>query len=91
MSRNLRDISFNDFNYRRLHLSLRGAAMKDSEVSANKKKIFPKPEPLVIEKTSRILTKQCESRSGQIHGHGMRQVLMSLPRVKWLERPDVSI
>lgn len=68
---------------------MRGAPMKDSEISIKKGKIFPKPQPLVIEKVSRVLVKQCESRSGQIHGHGMRQVLLSLPRVRWLERPDV--
>lgn len=64
--------------------------MKDSEITAKKGKVFPKPQPLIIEKTSTVILKQCESRSGQIRGHGMRQVIMSLPRVRWLERPDVS-
>jgi hypothetical protein len=90
LSRRLRDLSLNDYPFRRLHFSLCGVAMKDSEISNKKGKVFPKPQPLVIEKVSTILVKQCESRSGQIHGHGMRQVIMSLPRVRWLERPDVS-
>lgn len=91
MPRYLRGFLDDDYSFRRLYFFMCGVAMKDSEVSNKKGKVFPKPQPLIIEKVSTILVKQCESRSGQIHGHGMRQVVMSLPRVRWLERPDVSI
>jgi len=78
----------------RLHFSLRDTQMKDSEVSTNLKKSFPRERPaFVIEKTSRIIKRQCESRTGCANPseNGVRKILLSLPRVKWLERPDVII
>ena len=65
-----------------------GAEMTDKQVSQTLKKVFPRERPpLVIEKIS----KTQRYVGGWSHtDNGQRDIIMSLPRVKWLERPDVG-
>lgn len=61
--------------------------MKDSEVSRKRNKVFPRERPpLIIEKTSRVVP--AADMNSQNSTMGQRLTLMSLPRVKWLEREE---
>jgi hypothetical protein len=68
--------------------------MQDSEVTQTRGKLFPRPRPeLVIEKVTQMKASYDPYRNGctKLNGQsaGARMVPVSLPRVKWLERPDV--
>lgn len=62
--------------------------MKDSEVSKAKKKSFPHSSqpPLIIEVIVREVPAISQSRSGEL----IRTIPVSLPRVKFLERPEIG-
>lgn len=67
--------------------------MQDSTISKTRNKVFPRPRPeLVIEKVTKYRSAFDPYRHGDQSsglGSNARQVPMSLPRIKWLERPDV--
>ncbi len=64
---------------------------KDSEVSKTRRKVFPRERPpLVIEKVTRMVPVgegPSRSSTSQKTTHFMP---LSLPRVKWLERPEIA-
>lgn len=64
---------------------------KDSEVSQTRQKVFPRERPpLVIEKVTKLVPVGdggSRSSSSQKTTHLMP---LSLPRVKWLERPEIA-
>lgn len=64
---------------------------KDSEVSQTRGKVFPRQRPpLVIEKVTKTITdREIPSHSSSAFKNA-RIIPLSLPRVKWLERPDIA-
>lgn len=63
---------------------------KDSEVSKTRGKVFPRERPpLVIETVSKEVPVAGASNSTS-GSETVRHMLITLPRVKWLERPDVA-
>lgn len=64
---------------------------KDSEVSQTRRKVFPRERPpLVIEKITKTITVAEAASYSSASQKTARQTELSLPRVKWLERPDVA-
>lgn len=65
--------------------------MKDSEVTKTRQKVLPRERPpLVIEKVTKDVPRIDPFRSySKSDGAGVYVNRVSLPRVKWLERPDV--
>jgi len=64
---------------------------KDSEVSQIRRKVFPRERPpLVIEKITKTVSVVEGPSYSSASQKTARQTELSLPRVKWLERPEIA-
>lgn len=61
--------------------------MKDKQISEKRGKKFPpNPRPLAIETVTKVVSTSHPSRSNEFN-----QITVSLPRVRFLERPELMV
>lgn len=64
---------------------------KDSEVSKTRNKVFPRERPpLVIEKVTKLVPVNDGPSRSSTSTKTIHVMELSLPRVKWLERPEIA-